>query len=470
MNTWLEEKISKLHVKLATAQGLGSHEVALAKLFGETLVDVFRGAAISEGQLWLYNDQTGLWFGVEDSTVHCWIQHFDITYGGPLRLGAKKIGGIRQNFYNGPLCSESFFHTPARGIAFTNCVLTVGKNGVQRQNIMPEHRLRVGLPFKYVGGREPTKWLELFDSVFVDDPDKNEKVQLIREFIGACLLGAAPLPDRTLMFLGGGSNGKTVIIEALRLLFPQEAVATVPPQKWHKDDYLAKLNSKLLNCITELPTSAILANDVFKAVVSGDTINARKLYGVPFDFKPTAGHIFALNELPPTKDHTEGFWRRFLMIPFNQSFVDGEKTREEIINALRSDIPAAVEWALIGAAQLIKRGSYVIPVSHRGQLDQWKELADSVTSFARSHLLPLLKPANTDADWIRNNCFKGSDLYVRYRDWCREQGGVPCSNPVFGKRLSLLKFSKTRIQEGWYWSVRVHDMGDQAAPAVGPNV
>ena len=460
MNTWLSQKINKLHVKLSTTPTTNNHEVALSKAFGEILCEVFGGAVIAEGQLWLYNDQTGLWFPIEDSTAYCWLQRFDVTYGGTLKLNAKKVDGVRRNFYNGPLCSATFFHSPARGIAFTNCILMVDKDGVKKEEIRPSHRLRAGLPFAYDGDHKPTRWLELFDSIFVDDPDRAEKIQLIREFIGACLLGVAPQYDRTLMFLGAGSNGKSVVVEALRLLFPEDSVGTVPPQKWHKDNYLAKLNGKLLNCITELPAAAILANDVFKAVVSGDTINARKLYGVPFDFKPTAGHIFALNELPPTKDHTEGFWRRFLMVSFNQSFIDGAKTREEIIDALRCDIPAAVGWALQGAVELVKRGSYVIPGSHSEQLDQWKEAADSVTGFARGHMTPLLKPQDAERQWILDNCFKGSSLYSRYRAWCQEQGFIACSNTTFGRRLKSLKFNKTRLKEGWYWEVRLHDLSE----------
>ena len=50
---------------------------------------------------------------------------------------------------------------------------------------------------------------ELLSNFFRDDEDRAEKVQLVREFFGACLLGIAPWYQRGLIGVGVGANGKS---------------------------------------------------------------------------------------------------------------------------------------------------------------------------------------------------------------------------------------------------------------------
>ena len=90
-----------------------------------------------------------------------------------------------------------------------------------------------------------------------------------------------------------------------------------------KQEFRAMLADGLLNICAESATS--LDIDVFKKIASREPLECRKLYENPITITNYSRQIFATNVLPKTTEATEGFFRRFLIIPFKELITDGEK-------------------------------------------------------------------------------------------------------------------------------------------------
>jgi putative DNA primase/helicase len=65
------------------------------------------------------------------------------------------------------------------------------------------------------------------------------------------------------------------------------------------------LDNKLVNYASEINGKMDVA--LFKQLVSGEPVDARLPYGVPFTLKNYAKLVFNCNELPRSVEHTEAF-------------------------------------------------------------------------------------------------------------------------------------------------------------------
>lgn len=59
-----------------------------------------------------------------------------------------------------------------------------------------------------------------------------------------------------------------------------------------------------------------IETDIFKQMASGEPIEARLPYSEPFILNGSAALIFNCNDLPKDVEHTNAFFRRFLIIGF----------------------------------------------------------------------------------------------------------------------------------------------------------
>ena len=81
--------------------------------------------------------------------------------------------------------------------------------------------------------------------------------------------------------------------------------------------------NKLVNYASEI--SGKLETSIFKQLVSGEPVEARLPYGKPFSITGYAKLIFNCNELPKDVEQTRGYFRRFLIIPFEVTIPEAEQ-------------------------------------------------------------------------------------------------------------------------------------------------
>lgn len=410
-------------------------------------------------QIHVYDEERGVWRAVPDDEQSRIVQ---LTAGmpvgsrekpRPLRIGARDVAGA--SVLARDVAAEGkagFFNHAPHGTAFANGFVVVRAGVVELFPHSPDNRAIDRMAFDYSDSEPPFRFLDFLRDVFRDDADRHEKTIFLREFLGACFLGLAPRYDRAVIAFGDGDNGKSVLIDIASALFPGRMRAAIPPQKWEDDYHRALLAGVRLNALSELPEQDILASESFKAIVTGDEITGRVIYGRPFAFRPRAGHLFAANALPATADLSKGFWRRLVVITFSRTFTVDERIVGLAQSIIDQELPAIVAWVLGGAADLLARGYYLLPPSSTEAVEEWRRSADKVGLFFESATQPVANHVlNNKAFWT-----KAKIVFSAYQRWSSSQGFRSVSVQKFAQRAKSLGIPPEHTEYGSVYPVTVN--------------
>jgi putative DNA primase/helicase len=320
--------------------------------------------------------------------------------------------------------AEGFFDGAKRGVACKNGFVTL--EGLQPH--APENRARWAYPFDYDPEAQAPLFYQLLAGVFQGDLDGLDKMAFFQEFFGGALFGLSTTYQKCVTVPGGGQNGRSTFLEVMEGSFPPGTTCTNPPQQWG-GYFLAGLEGKLLNVVTELPKTGILDSKEFKAVIVGDKVQANRKYRDPIEFKPRAGHAMAPQGTIPTNDQSWGFWRRFVLILFNHTFTGAEIDPEikQKILADENELRGILAWLVGGARRLQAQKGYTIPASHADALASWKVDADSVLAFASEFV---------SREEVEPKRCRACDVYETYKAWCKGNGLREFASNQFKKRFS----------------------------------
>jgi putative DNA primase/helicase len=391
----------------------------------------------TDNRFYQYSPKSGIFESIAESKLSTIVQDFagltvkTVGKPKPLRLfagdvrGAIKLAGDRAE-------DPEFFTRARRGIAFVGAFVEVTEKAIVLHEYSPEHLARFAYPFGFVRDARPERLLGFFGDVFRDDTDRDAKVGLIQEYLGASLLGLATKYQRALVFVGDGANGKGVLCSVIERCMPPGSVCSIPPQDVGQEYRRAALAGRLLNIVSELPESDIMDAESWKAVVAGDAMTGREIRQSPFTFRPIAGHIYSANRLPASSDQSHGFWRRILMVSWNRIFDESEQNPNLADEILAAEQPAIVSWMLAGAQRVMAQGRFTVPDTAAKALDRWRVQADQVRAFVdeQAERLP--------ADVRRSDGTQAEQVYRAYKYWAHENGHKALASNKFGERMRLL--------------------------------
>lgn len=281
------------------------------------------------------------------------------------------------------------------------------------------------------------KWMKTVREIFENDENK---ISVLQEFFGLCLTRETRY-EKALMCVGYGANGKSVILNTLEAVLGRQNYSSIPLEKFSNSHYLANLFGKLANISIETNAKSDVYDSTFKAIVSGDSIQADNKFKKPFNFKPCCKLIFALNNLPRVDDKTNAFYRRLLILRFNRSFEEIEQNKS-LKEELSEELDGIFLWAVEGLKNLKRRGYFNKDKQMEAEIDDYKRENNNVIVFVDDAcvLTPLA--------FVEKNL-----LYTEYSRWCHENGYKPLGKLKFGKELAkcfkLGKDDRTEGQRIW---------------------
>ena len=119
----------------------------------------------------------------------------------------------------------------------------------------------------------------------------------------------------------------------------------------------------------------------FKRIVGSDSITADRKYRDPLVFRPFARLVFAANELPHSADASDGYYQRWLVLPFPHAFrgQPGEVPRHilDMHLAAASELSGVLNRALAAAPSVLGRRLSMTP-SMKLAFDDFKNSTDWV--------------------------------------------------------------------------------------------
>lgn len=247
------------------------------------------------------------------------------------------------------------------------------------------------------------------------------------EVIGYLLYPANPY-HRAILMLGAGRNGKSTFLGLMRHLIGHAHYSTVTLQQLGEDRFAAAaLYRKVANIAGDLDARAIRQTDLFKMATGGDAIGAQRKYGQPFTFTNHATFLFAANELPGSADLTDGFFARWIIVPFTGYFPEAVADRT-LPARLHAEAEGVIAKAVPALRRLLERGGFDLPTSVMAATTDYRAKADPVVQFADERL-----------DVAPGARVRRPALYDAYKAWCEDCGHHPLARRRFVDRIRSIR-------------------------------
>ena len=244
--------------------------------------------------------------------------------------------------------------------------------------------------------------------------------------------------EKALILYGTGANGKSVFFEIVNALLGVENVSSYSLQSLTNENgyFRAKLANRLVNYASEI--NGNLEASTFKQLVSGEPVEARLPYGQPFILRQYAKLIFNCNELPKDVEHTNAYFRRFLIIPFDVTIPESEQDKNLHTKIIESELSGVFNWVLDGLNRLLEQGRFSDCDAAKRAVEQYKLESDSVQMFLSEQAYIT---SSTDDNPLK-------DLFNEYRSYCTDSGFRACSSKTFADRLRHAGFETVRKSYG----------------------
>ena len=262
---------------------------------------------------------------------------------------------------------------------------------------------------------------KMLNRVFLGD---REVINLFEEMIGACLLKHNRY-QKAFMLYGVGSNGKSTILNLVKKFLGSRNYSSIALEKVTDRFNVAELENRLANIGDDIDNVIIKDTGTLKKLFAGNSIQVERKGERPFTIEPYATHIYSANNIPRSFDKSDGFYRRWLFVPFNAKFSAEDPDYDPLIeDKITTDTALSylLNLGIKGANRLIKKGKFTEPESVREALEAYK--ADNSTTLSWID----------DKDLAINYFLENSTdkAYSDFTDWCKISGIK--SNNVTGKK------------------------------------
>ncbi len=270
-------------------------------------------------------------------------------------------------------------------------------------------------------------WRKTLRDVF---EGSEEKVEYFQRVCGYAMLGHPSL-DAIFFLVGGGSNGKTTVLNAVKhvfgrhgatmsvdTLFDAGASSRASRGGGTRSDLVA-LKGKRLATAAETNDGACLTGAALKQLTSLDPISARAPYAAaPVTFCPTWVTFLATNHKPDIKDTDDGTWRRVHLILFGRKF-SGKECDPELGRKLEAEAEGILLWCIQGAVTV--RKSIAAGGDAESVLREPKEFKLAKDNYRNQQ--------DVVGEWLSDRCVIDpkaevpvTDAYASFRSWMESNG------------------------------------------------
>ncbi|MCB9150202.1 MAG: hypothetical protein H6641_15710 [Caldilineaceae bacterium] len=252
---------------------------------------------------------------------------------------------------------------------------------------------------------------------------------------------------------GEGGNGKTVLITVIQWLLGPLCCSVDFQFIGMPGNYdIAEIQGKRVIFSTESERGGRMAEGYIKRIVSGERINARPIYGSPFEFKSTAKIWWAMNDKPIVRDTGNAIWRRLKLIPFNRTFSDGDRD-VNLLQTLEGELSGILNFALDGLRRLRQRGRLPESAAVAAAVAEYKHESNPVSQWVDEETSPISGMLTVSTGTLQKS------LYENYAAWCNRNGRQELNSTNFGKELKRLRVPHKRGNVGMIYALLLHADG-----------
>lgn len=243
---------------------------------------------------------------------------------------------------------ERRYEIDSNKVCFDNCVLDVRSGNVL--SFGTDIRTDYVRPFPYHEDARCPLWRRFLNEVM---PDEDEQACL-QEFFGMCYLDRNMLSvEKFAIFVGTGSNGKSVVFDVIKSVIGKERVSYLSPDQLMNEKQVVSVLGKRLNFAPDIRKGASF-DSALKALSSGQDVAGWRLYSGTTVIK-CPPLVFALNEMPRFRDVTSAFFRRVMLFSFDVTIPEDRQDRSLASRIIENESSGIFLWMMEGLWRLQER-------------------------------------------------------------------------------------------------------------------
>jgi P4 family phage/plasmid primase-like protien len=256
------------------------------------------------------------------------------------------------------------------------------------------------------------------------------------------------------IYIGGGSNGKSKLIELMsaclgeyKAVLPITAVTQKRAMIGGASPELAVLKG-VRYAVMQEPTKGDRINEgILKEITGGDDMTARALFKNTITFVPQFKLVVCTNVLFDIKSNDDGTWRRIRLCPYKSKFCEDPKSddpEEPYQFLIDKNLDVKIKtWVNVFMAMLVKKafetdGKVKTCAAVTASSNKYRNTQDYLSEFLRD------KIRSADEDTY----IKKTEVYEEFKKWYIVQHGknIPKANELYDYMTK--KFGKL-TSKGW---------------------
>jgi putative DNA primase/helicase len=310
---------------------------------------------------------------------------------------------------------------------------------VELRRHRPDSHLRHCLDVAYDPDAKCPEYDRAVEEIFASGENPEDLVRHWNEFFGYVIQPRRHIPT-IMILLGGGDNGKTVLIRTVIRLLGTSLVEAQRVDNLDKNRFaMGSLFGKLLYVDDDVRAGARLPDGILKTISEAKEVTGEYKYKSPFNFTVRTVPVLLCNNIPSLADLSHGMLRRLQVIPFDRTFTGDDKDATLFDRIWANELPGVLNRALRGYRRLLERNSsFKIPDAVQKATTAWLGHANPLPAF------------------IEERCVKGvsercwmQGLYAAYTTWAQQAGYTLIqSQQSFRRNLEHLGFKSSRGNRG----------------------
>ncbi len=281
---------------------------------------------------------------------------------------------------------------------------------------------------------------------FISEVLPNEATaRTVQEILGASIVGK-PLEQILPVFIGGGRNGKSVLVNTVGKVLGSDFFGDIDnklltAQKFDSHpENIMRLRGKRLAIASETEAGEKFATASIKRLTGDDMLTGRFMRENSTNFRPTHSLILITNNHPQVDDTGAAIWARIKKIPFNVSFVGREDIH--LGDKLLAEREGILRWLVDGLRRVLGRD---------GRFDFSPEVAEATRGWQESEntLLGFLSSGVVVRD--PKGYLSSADFTALYHPWCESADVRPLRTTALRAAMDVLGITPRRstTERGW---------------------
>lgn len=420
---------------------LAKNEVAkIAKSIAKTSINRGRGAKQEDLAERVVNVLLDSEFGGGDHLLHCsdgrfWVfngRHWEIIQEAWLR--GRILSALKSLPERGSMATSSiigqvvillkagqssggdplrFMSSPIPVINCSNGELWINEDGtVELRNHAAKSYLRHCLDVEYRAEAKCPLYDKAIHEIFARaQPSSKGMSRHWNELFGYIIQSERRIPIITVL-KGGGSNGKTVLMNTVIQLIGRGLVSAQSIESLEKQFAMGNLLGKLLLLDDDVKSGIRLPDGQLKKISEAKMVTGEYKHGPQFNFTVRALPVLLCNNVPSLGDVTFGMRRRLMVIPFDRTFTERRKDADLFERIWKTEMSGVLNRAIEGLQRLIERGMrFRYPAAVNAAKAAWLIQANPLPAF-------IDECCERDA---KASCLLAK-LYTEYTNWAVVKG------------------------------------------------